>query len=92
VCVDAGRKNAPGGLSQGISANILCRGFAVPDITTTTSTPYATRRLTMCSLSRPSSRVYGLHLLLTYARTHHHSHQWIGAIATLLMREGRAHG
>jgi hypothetical protein len=46
----------------------------------------------MASIPPLSSRVYGLHLLLTYARTHHHSRQWIGAIATLLMREGCAHG
>ena len=34
----------------------------------------------------------GLLILLDYARQHRHSYQWVGAILTILQRQGVAHG
>jgi hypothetical protein len=38
------------------------------------------------------TRVAGLLFLRQYAIRHEHSRRWLGAIATLLTREARAHG
>jgi hypothetical protein len=40
----------------------------------------------------PTDRVTGLLSLLIYARAHRHCRLWIGAILTILAREGSLHG